>query len=261
VRAADLTDMVLALRFIHDIRFLERVEIEIVSRACATLSAQELFSAPPRVREQIDEIAEHEVQAAIASHEIVDHAITVGPRRLQVAMGQPPMPSFVDAAHAVAQTETKPSLVYLFAAVITEILSADRLSAAARGPRMDPLVTSFLIAHADEERDHAMIFADVCKIAWQALDGDDRAAVLGFLPRLLDCYIIPSRATCVAILDDAGIEVEDAESIFLETYTRERLTAMIAPQAAVAMRVFARAGLLDSPEARAAFAAYVRPLP
>ena len=257
VRDAELTDLVLALRFIHDIRFLERVETEIVSPACASLSAQELFSAPSRIRECAAEVSAHEAQQAIASAEIIDHATSVGPRRLRVAMGQPAMPSFVDAVHVVAQNHEKPSLVYLFAAVVAEILSAERLIASSRGPGIDPMINGFLVAHADEEREHATLFADVCRIAWGALDDRDRRAVLDFLPRLLDCYVIPSRATCVAILDDAGIEVDDAEAIFAETYTRSRLVQIIEPQVSIATRVFARAGMLDSEEGRLAFSAFV----
>lgn len=258
VRDADLTEMVLALRFVHDLRLLERVETEVVGRACAGLAAGELFSAPSRIREQVDRIASSEAEQVAEIRALLDHALAIGPRRLQVAMGQPPMPSFVDAVHAIAQTEQRPSLVYLFAAVIAEILGGERLIASDRGADVEPRVSAFLLDHAREEREHAAVFADVCRIAWIALDDGDRASALRFVPRLLDCYIIPSRATCVAILDDAGVDWEDAETVFLETYTRWRLARIIAPLAAVAVRVFARAGMLDSASGRRAFGSYVQ---
>ena len=243
---------------LHELRLLERVETEIVGRACASLVSQELFSAPPRMRERAEQIAATEAGHALECHGLIAGLIERGPDRLAVAAGQAPMPSFVDAVAVVARREDRPSLVYLFAAVVTESLGAGRLRSAAGDPALDRACVDFFEDHASEELDHAALFADVCRIAWQSLDGADQGAVLGYLPRLLDCYVLPSRANCTAILEDADFDFEDAERIVSETYSRSVLGQIVAPQVSVAMKVFARAGMLDTPEARRAFGGYLR---
>lgn len=258
VRAAGLDELVLALHFVHEIRQLERIETEIVARACATLTGQELFSAPSRMRASADEVAATEASHAVECRAVLERATARAPRRVAVALNQPPMPSFTDAVHVVANRAARPSLVYLFAAVISETLGAGRMLVAGRDPTVESFYADFFERHARAEREHARLFADVCRVAWLSLGGDDQRAVLGFLPPLLDCYVFPSRATCVAILEDADLDAERAERIFSETYRDQLVAKIIRPQVQVATRVFARAGMLDSPAARQAFGGYVR---
>jgi hypothetical protein len=157
---------------------------------------------------------------------------------------QPSYPSNLQELHSYLGTlpPRRRWLGLLFAAATNEVLITSSIRQA-DDERLDPAVRRYIDDHARDEAVHHAFFVAIMAWLWPRLSDDDRKFLRRAVGYFLCRLVAPRPAEIESALVAAGVPVDEAHNIVVDTYRAGRIVEILAFDSAVARCALARAGI------------------
>ena len=142
----------------------------------------------------------------------------------------------------------------LLFAVVSETLISGILGGIPGDTRLPRPVREVVRDHAEDEGRHHVYFRSVLQQLWAALTPRERSAAGPLIPAMVYAFLEPDYAQTARRLGGVGLADREIDQVIAESWPAAAVRRSIAEAAGHLVRYLTRAGVLDDPPIRAAFA-------
>jgi hypothetical protein len=247
-----VADAIIARHTYNYFAFTAHFETRVVNRATELIANGRLDTpTAPDLRFDAYKIYCDEAYHALYSFDVI--------RQLEMSTGIAALTYHFDpvlaaldaaAAQSLPHSGTLPQLLQV---VVFETLVTTLLAELPNDPDLVGLVRCTVRDHARDEGRHHAYFSQFFRELWTGLDEPTRRQAAVALPRLIALSLRPTLQAVAGTLQAAGLSRGQASEVLADVYPDDEIRRTARQQSVQSVRLFRAAGVLDLPEAQAAF--------
>ena len=243
----DRQQRLLAYRLLAHLTFTRTLEIDHINPVCAALASD-------RVHFEVNEVQRNDalhIYCDEGGHALfVDRlatAVTAAFNLDSRVVGTPQFTIVLERVIEQHRDAIDSSIIRLFFCAVSETLVSKVLYSIPEDPAVASVVRDVLHDHAIDERVHGAYFHRLFPVMWNTLSSRERDTMGMILPELVWTFLGPDRKLESSILMSFGIPKHDIPHILDEVYPPGGLGKRIREDARLTLRMFANAGVMDTP--------------